>query len=72
MRFDIRNAPFHAFGRHSNCRDYFCTIKEGDADYNDNLISDLEQAGIWTKILVIVEKIAAKAEFINENMTSNL
>lgn len=72
LRHDIRNAPFHAFGSHLNCRDYFCTIKEGENDDCDNLISSLDQAGIWNKILVVIEKTAAKAEFINENRTSNL
>lgn len=70
LRYDIRNAPFHAFGRHSACRDYFCTIKEEED--GGNLIPELEKAGVWIKILIVVEKIAAKAEFICENKTSNL
>lgn len=88
LRYDIRNAPYHAFGKHSGCRNYFCTIDEGKTDANRNLIpetnrgddtdstkdliSELERCGVWNKILVIVEKIAAKAEFINLNKTSNL
>lgn len=70
LRHDIRNAPYHVFGFHENCREYFCdrTVEEGAKD----LIPELKQLGIWNKILVIVEKLAAKAESINENKTSNL
>nr|XP_029729141.1 uncharacterized protein LOC115266745 [Aedes albopictus] len=69
LRQDIRNAPYHVFGSHKNCRDYFCDGREEDSE---SLIPELQKLGVWSKIMVVIEKLAAKAEFINENQTSNL
>lgn len=75
LRYDIRNAPFHAFGVHNDCRSYFCT--KNNADENESggqkcIVPELQNLGIWDKVLVAVEKLAAKAEFLCENRTSNL
>lgn len=71
LRNDIRNVPYHVFGVHTDCRDYFCKYKN---EINDapSIISDLEKCGVWGKIMVLMEKLAAKAEFLCENLTSNL
>lgn len=71
LRHDIRNVPYHVFGKHTSCRDYFCKYKD-DPSMEFSLISDLEKCGVWDKILVIMEKLASKAEFLSENKTSNL
>lgn len=36
------------------------------------VVPQLKGNGIWNKVLVAVEKLAAKAEFLSENKTSNL
>lgn len=71
LRHDIRNVPYHVFGKHSDCRDYFCVHKIEPND-TPSVIADLEKCGVWNKIAVIMEKLASKAEFICENRTSNL
>lgn len=75
LRHDITNAPYHAFGEHANCRSYFCKKKDesmDDATDTSNIIPELKSAGIWDKIMLAVDKTAAKAEFLCENRTSNL
>lgn len=71
LRCDIRNVPYHVFGMHSACRDYFCKYKN-ESDEIPSIISDLQKCGVWDKISVIMEKLASKAEFLCENKTSNL
>ncbi|XP_062557727.1 uncharacterized protein LOC134222581 [Armigeres subalbatus] len=71
LRHDIRNAPFHAFGVHDDCRSYFCKNKQ-DVTESQNIVLEFQSHGIWDKITLAVEKSAAKAEFFSENRTSNL
>lgn len=71
LRQDIRNAPFHVFEMHNGCRSYFCE-KKNDVSNTRCIIPDLQAIGIWDKIIVAIEKVAAKAEFLSENKTSNL
>ena len=76
LRRDIRNAPYHAFGIHDDCRPYFChpiTPNEDECNTQQKcIVPQLKEIGIWNKVLVAVEKLAAKAEFLSENKTSNL
>lgn len=71
LRQDIRNVPCHVFDEHSNCRDYFCAHK-GETSDTPSTITDLKKCGVWDKMIVIMEKLASKAEFLCENKTSNL
>uniref|UniRef100_A0A8D8GUB1 (northern house mosquito) hypothetical protein n=1 Tax=Culex pipiens TaxID=7175 RepID=A0A8D8GUB1_CULPI len=70
LRKDIVNAPYHSFGIHRDCRDYFCT-KETKAEDLD-FFEKLKETSIWEKIMAAVESVADKAEFLSENRTSNL
>lgn len=74
LRSDIRNAPSHVFGVHDECRTYFCTNKTDNSEPSDesSIIPELQKLGLWNKILIAVESVAAKAEFLCENRTSNL
>lgn len=71
LRQDIRNVPCHVFDEHSNCRDYFC-VHKGETSDSPCIIEDLKRCGVWDKIIVVMEKLASKAEFLCENKTSNL
>lgn len=71
LRNDIRNVPYHVFDSHSACRDYFCKHKDTTKS-NPSIIADLGKNGVWEKILIVMEKLASKAEFLCENKTSNL
>lgn len=71
LRHDIRNVPYHIFDMHTDCRDYFCKHKD-DTSETPSIISELKKCGVWDKMLVIMEKLASKAEFLCENKTSNM
>lgn len=46
---DIFNAPFHCFGIHDDCADYFCS-KETESEATE-LVSMLKSDGIFNEIL---------------------
>lgn len=64
---DIRNAPYHVFGYHNNCRSYFCSMKDEECH-----VDRLEKCGVWSKIQTIVDGVAAKAESLKYNNTNLL
>lgn len=66
---DIRNAPYHVFGRHDDCRTYFCSKRDsGEECYVDRL----KTCGVWSKIQSIVDSVAGKSESLKYNKTSNM
>lgn len=69
LRFDIRNVPAHVFGSHDKCRSYFCTKQTLD---DENYVPHLNKCDVLSRIQKIVDAVAAKAEFLNHNKTSNL
>lgn len=48
LRNDIYNAPYHVFGSHNNCVDYFCKKKGSD---EENLVVKMESDGTWNQVL---------------------
>lgn len=69
LRHDIRNVPAHVFGDHQKCRDYFCSKITNPDDCHVEL---LQKYGVLSKIQGVVDMVAAKAEFLNHNKTSNM
>lgn len=69
LRLDIRNVLSHVFGQHDKCRAYFCTQKTLE---DDNYMPQLIKSNVFAKMQKIVDAVAAKAEFLNLNKTSNL
>lgn len=63
---DLRNGPYHVFGDHSNCREYFCSRSE-----SKNVIEILHSSGLFDQIQGLVERLVAKAARLKENKTSN-
>ncbi|CAD6234145.1 GSCOCG00012364001-RA-CDS, partial [Cotesia congregata] len=43
---DLENMPFHAFGRHENCKPYYCDKKSAT-----NHVPDLIKLNVWNTIL---------------------
>lgn len=68
LRHDIRNVPAHVFNDHRKCRDYFCSQLTNENEWHIDL---LQKYGVLSKIQGVVETVAAKAEFLNHNKTSN-
>lgn len=61
--------PAHVFGNHDKCRSYFCSKQTLD---DENYVPHLNKCDVLSKIQKIVDAVAAKAEFLNYNKTSNL
>ncbi|XP_044753601.1 uncharacterized protein LOC123313009 [Coccinella septempunctata] len=67
LRNDLRNAPYHVFGNHSNSRDSYCKRKNsGEEDYTKNMTPDF-----FMEILTTVEPMVHKADRLIYNETTN-
>ncbi|XP_044744250.1 uncharacterized protein LOC123306346 [Coccinella septempunctata] len=67
FRNDLRNAPYHVFRNHSNCRDSYCKRKNsGDEDHTKNMTPDF-----FMEILKTVESMVHKAERLIYKETTN-
>ncbi|KAK4884107.1 hypothetical protein RN001_000378 [Aquatica leii] len=68
LRKDIINAPYHIFGRHSNCRQTFCKRKQNEEDDKINL---LENSAFFQAIKQILDPLVHKADRLAFNHTTN-
>ncbi|KAK4882285.1 hypothetical protein RN001_005604 [Aquatica leii] len=68
LRKDIINAPYHIFGRHSNCRQTFCKRKQNEEDDRINL---LENSAFFQAIKQILDPLVHKAHRLAFNHTTN-
>ncbi|XP_044759630.1 uncharacterized protein LOC123317261 [Coccinella septempunctata] len=67
LRNDLRNALYHVFGNHSNCRDSYCKRKNsGEEDYTKNMTPDF-----FMEILTNIEPMVHKADRLIYNETTN-
>ncbi|CAH1111972.1 unnamed protein product [Psylliodes chrysocephalus] len=44
---DIKNSPYHTFGNHSNCAQYFCKREQNDRDY----VTEMKECGLMDDIV---------------------
>ncbi|CAI6372099.1 unnamed protein product [Macrosiphum euphorbiae] len=54
LREDIKNRPYHVFGSHDKCANYFC---DGPKPGERNIISEMENCGLWQDILFWEQEI---------------
>lgn len=48
LKSDIMNGPYHIFGDHNNCAQYFCKgLKDGEKYF----VTEMEKSGLWNDIL---------------------
>lgn len=66
LKRDLRNGPYHIFGEHKNCREYFC-----DKHTEDNVVRRLKGSGIFDHVENLVERLVSKAPRLLQNTTSN-
>lgn len=64
---DIRNCPYHTFGRHSNCAQYFCTRDQSDVEY----VSEMEECGLMDDIISAGNRLVQNSHSLLLNMTNN-
>lgn len=69
LKKDIKNAPNHVFGDHSNCSAYFCNPEKYKND--TNFVADLETCGLWTDIQHCTLSLASNAESLILDITNN-
>ena len=65
---DIKNVPYHIFGRHNLCKDYFTCSKAGT---EPDLIDDVKDLGIFEGIVAAVKRPADLASSLIEKVNSN-
>ncbi|KAK5639970.1 hypothetical protein RI129_010781 [Pyrocoelia pectoralis] len=68
LQRDIKNAPLHAFGNHSNCSKEVC---KSITTSSENHVPLLQSSGIWTELTRITGYIEKKAERLVGNYTTN-
>ncbi|KAL4101104.1 hypothetical protein QTP88_021124 [Uroleucon formosanum] len=68
LREDIENGPYHVFGSHDKCAQYFCSEPKPK---EKNLISEMEKCGLWQEILGVRNLVAHHSDslinFVNNN-----
>lgn len=71
LREDIMNSPFHIFGDHSKCSQYFCPL-DSEKRLEKNLVPEMMRTAIWGELNKAVVKLANMSKSLIERMTSNL
>ncbi|XP_060858281.1 uncharacterized protein LOC132935681 [Metopolophium dirhodum] len=68
LKSDILNGPYHVFGYHTHCDQYFCdSLKDGE----NNLVPDLEKSGLWNDILAARNLLAHHSSSLIHNVNNN-
>ena len=68
LRQDILNNPYHYFGQHDKCQEYFCR-KQDEKD--DNMVPLMKQSGLFDDICFIIQRLANNSESLVLNMDTN-
>lgn len=68
LRADIHNGPYHVFGDHSKCADYFCTKKDSA---EENWVTPMKGSGLFQDVQYYTERVAKHAESLLLNMDNN-
>lgn len=69
LRNDLKNAPYHRLGQHTNCDTYYCT---GSSSNSVNLVQEAENSGMMRELQNIMSRLITNAESLIENKTNNL
>ena len=67
VRQDLLNAPYHVFGQHSKCAKYFCKSTKKET----NFVPPLIEAGLFNKIMEIMNKFADHSKSLLYDISSN-
>lgn len=65
---DISNIPYHVFGDHANCKDYFCRRKSTEP----NFVPEMKSSGLWAQLAPVIQRTAAKSFSLIEKQNSNI
>ncbi|XP_072389723.1 uncharacterized protein [Diabrotica undecimpunctata] len=65
---DIKNCPYHVFGQHTNCDQYFC---KGSKENEINFVIKLEECGLLNDILSCGNRLIQHTHSLLLNMNNN-
>lgn len=76
MRKDLSNVPYHVFGKHDNCQNYYCKWKnstELEQEKDEDLVEKLlkEAPSVWILIKAANDNVISKAGRLT-NETTNI
>lgn len=68
LKSNIMNGPYHVFGYHEHCAQYFCI---GLKDSENNLVPEMEKSGLWNDILAARNLLAYYSSSLIFNVNNN-
>ncbi|ODM91485.1 hypothetical protein Ocin01_15192 [Orchesella cincta] len=69
LREDIRNVPYHIFGRHTNCKSYFQCSKKGQ---EEDLVDQLKSTPLFLEVVDAIDRVASLARSLIRRENSNI
>jgi hypothetical protein len=71
LQKDILNIPYHIFGRHNNCKSYFCNPQDPSKSDEVDSVTEMMSCSFWVPLEKAVKKIADESFSLMEDETSN-
>ncbi|CAG9765886.1 unnamed protein product [Ceutorhynchus assimilis] len=68
FRKDLENSTYHIFGKHDNCVEYFCKIKNSQLP---NLVTAMSECGLLEDIKGCVNRLKFHSESLMKNLNNN-
>jgi len=66
---DIRNIPFHIFGRHTNCSSYFkCSLKDAEED----LVDVVKPKPMFQELVLALDRVASLSNSLIRRENTNI
>lgn len=47
LKVDLANGPFHVFGKHENCKEYYCSVPNGN---EPSLVDQMKSCGLFQRV----------------------
>lgn len=75
MRKDLQNGPLHVFGKHDDCKPYYCKFTDtttDSVDKSENNVDDMKQNAptVWALICAANEMVMSKANRLSNETTN--
>ncbi|CAK1589570.1 unnamed protein product [Parnassius mnemosyne] len=66
---DIQTVHLHAFGNHTNCKNYFCNCRQTETE---SVLADFFTSSLWQRICFIINSIAGHSRSLVHDIDSNI
>lgn len=68
LKKDLANSPYHIFGDHKNCSDYFCKrVIENEVNY----VPQMKECGLFKDVLACALRLKFHAHSLLKNVNNN-